>query len=196
MFEQEQITTIKVHYDLLHTFYTVNVLIQGSYHESNNLLIECFIFCFVCLFNKRLWVKFLLKLLTATNLLSEWLLFNGKMSNFSSFSWREQVTLRIMMTTLYQTITLSWSLIVLTHWNNSPRENTTPHSDTFPWFWANQSLLFLLNVPCLAEKQQILILYSLVWPNRSSNPRSTALEAGTLMYFTTDVVLLLLNAAC
>ena len=28
MFEQEQITTIKVHYDLLHTFYTVNVLIQ------------------------------------------------------------------------------------------------------------------------------------------------------------------------
>jgi len=28
MFEQEQITTIKGHCDLLYTFYTVNVLIQ------------------------------------------------------------------------------------------------------------------------------------------------------------------------
>ena len=38
----------------------------------------------------------------------------------------------------------------------------------------------LLNVACLAEKQQIQILYSLVWPDRGSNPRSTALEAKTL----------------
>ena len=33
---------------------------------------------------------------------------------------------------------------------------------------------------CLAEKQQIPILLSLVWPDRGSNPRSTALEASTL----------------
>ena len=32
------------------------------------------------------------------------------------------------------------------------------HSDTLSWFWANQSLLFLLNSACLAEKQQIPIL--------------------------------------
>ena len=32
------------------------------------------------------------------------------------------------------------------------------HSDTLFWFRANQSLLFLLNAACLAEKQQIAIL--------------------------------------
>ena len=31
------------------------------------------------------------------------------------------------------------------------------HSDTLFWFRANQSLLFLLNAACLAEKQQIPI---------------------------------------
>ena len=54
------------------------------------------------------------------------------------------------------------------------------HSDTLFWFRANQSLLFLLNAACLAEKQQIPILYSLVWPDRGSNPWSTAHEASTL----------------
>jgi len=33
---------------------------------------------------------------------------------------------------------------------------------------------------CLAEKQQITILYSLVWPDRGWNPQSTALEMSTL----------------
>ena len=32
------------------------------------------------------------------------------------------------------------------------------HSDTLFWFRTNQSLLFLLNAACLAEKQQIPIL--------------------------------------
>ena len=32
------------------------------------------------------------------------------------------------------------------------------HSDTLFWFRANQSLVFLLNAACLAEKQQIPIL--------------------------------------
>ena len=44
----------------------------------------------------------------------------------------------------------------------------------------NQSLLLLLNAACLAEKQQIPILMSLVWPGRGSNPRPPALEASTL----------------
>jgi hypothetical protein len=35
--------------------------------------------------------------------------------------------------------------------------------------------VFLLNVVCLAEKQQIPILLSLVWLDRGSNPQSTAL---------------------
>ena len=44
----------------------------------------------------------------------------------------------------------------------------------------SQSLLFLLYIAWLAEKQQIPILSSLVWPDRYSKPRSTALEASTL----------------
>ena len=51
------------------------------------------------------------------------------------------------------------------------------HTDTFSWFRANQYLLFLLNDVCLAEKQHIPILKCLVWLDRDSNSRSTALEA-------------------
>ena len=40
--------------------------------------------------------------------------------------------------------------------------------------------VFLLNDACLAEKQDIPIFLSLVWPDRGSNPRSTTLEANTL----------------
>jgi hypothetical protein len=42
-----------------------------------------------------------------------------------------------------------------------------------------QSLFFLPNAACLAEKQQIPISSSLIWPDRVSNPWSTALEAST-----------------
>ena len=49
-------------------------------------------------------------------------------------------------------------VLVLVHWNNSPRVDMSHHSDTLFWFRANQSLLFLLNNVCLAEKQQISIL--------------------------------------
>ena len=38
---------------------------------------------------------------------------------------------------------LSWIFLVLVHWNNSPRIDMSPHSDTLSWFRANQSLLFL-----------------------------------------------------
>ena len=41
--------------------------------------------------------------------------------------------------------TLSLIFIVLAHWNNSPRIEISPHSDTLSWFRANQSLIFLLN---------------------------------------------------
>jgi hypothetical protein len=53
---------------------------------------------------------------------------------------------------------LSWIFIVLVHWNNSPQIDMSPHSDTLPWFRANQFLVFLLNAACLAEKQPIPIL--------------------------------------
>jgi hypothetical protein len=45
--------------------------------------------------------------------------------------------------------------IVLAHWNNNLRIDMSLHSVTLFWFRTNQSLLFLLNAACLAEKQQI-----------------------------------------
>jgi hypothetical protein len=64
----------------------------------------------------------------------------------------------------------------------------SPHSDTLTCSRANHSLFFLLSTVCLAEKQEIPILYSLVCPDRGSNPRSTALDVSTqaitpLMWF-------------
>jgi hypothetical protein len=40
------------------------------------------------------------------------------------------------------------------------------HSDILSWFRDNKSLPFPFNVVCLAEKQPIPILYSLLWPDR------------------------------
>jgi hypothetical protein len=59
-------------------------------------------------------------------------------------------------TTISRPARLVIFFIVLAHWNNSQRIEMSSHSDT--WFRANQSLLFLLNAVCLAEKQQIPIL--------------------------------------
>jgi hypothetical protein len=66
--------------------------------------------------------------------------------------------------------------------NNIPRLNMSLRSDTLSWFRANQSLLFLLNAACLAEKQQISILSSSVLPDRSWNPRPTALDIAIIRH--------------
>ena len=63
---------------------------------------------------------------------------------------------------------------MLTHWNNSPQICMSPHSDTL-------SRIFGFIAMCLAEKQQIPILWSLVWPDRGSNPRSTTLATSTTL---------------
>ena len=109
---------------------------------------------------------------------SEWLLFNA---NFSARSWREQVNFQWddheVRFVLDQHAELDF--FALAHWNNSLRVHMSLHSDTLFWFRANQSLL--LNAACLLENQQIQILPSLVWPNRGSKPRSTALETNTLI---------------
>ena len=57
---------------------------------------------------------------------------------------------------------LKWVFLVLAHLNSSARIDISLHFYTFSRFCANQSLLFLLNDACLAEKQQLLFL----WPTR------------------------------
>jgi len=92
---------------------------------------------------------------------SEWVIIvERQLSNLSTISWWEQVIFNemIMMSALFWTSTLSWIFIVLAHWDNSPRVDMSLHSDTLSHFLANQSLLFLLNTACLAEKQEITML--------------------------------------
>ena len=82
--------------------------------------------------------------------------------------------------TLLCTIPTRWA-----HESNSPREDVPLYPDTLFWLWDHQSMLLLLNAACLAEKQHIPILMSLVWSGRGSNPRPSALEASTLQKVTT-----------
>ena len=82
---------------------------------------------------------------------SEWLLFDINSAKFQLYHGENKLIIN-------ETNTLSWIFIVLAHWCNSPRVDMSLHSDKLFWFWANQSLLFLLNASCLAEKQQIPIL--------------------------------------
>ena len=53
-----------------------------------------------------------------------------------------------------------WGLLCTTPthlalWNNSLQIDMLPHLDILSWFWANSSLLFLLYVVYLVEKQQM-----------------------------------------
>jgi hypothetical protein len=72
-------------------------------------------------------------------------------------SWREQVNFQLNDDEVLVLDQYDDVFIVLAHWNNSPRVDMPLHSDTLFWFRTNQSLLFLLNAACLAEKQQIPI---------------------------------------
>ena len=81
---------------------------------------------------------------------SEWLLFNA--SNFSDISWREQINFQWDDDEVRFVLDQRWVFTVLAHWKNSPRVDMSLYSDTLFWFRANQSLLFLLNAACLAEK--------------------------------------------
>ena len=112
----------------------------------------------------------------------DWLLVNANSAMFQLYHGENKLIFNEMMmrSALFKTNMLSWILIVLAHWNNSPRVDMSLHSDALSWFRVNQSLIFLLNTACLADYQQIPISLSLVWPVRGSKPRFTTLEASTL----------------
>ena len=103
------------------------------------------------------------------------------MNNVSGISPREQSTSdeMMMMSALHWTNT-RWIFIVLANWNKSPLVDMSLHSDTLSWIRANPSLLLLLSVACLAEKQQIPISQLLIKLDRDLNSRTTAREESTI----------------
>ena len=61
------------------------------------------------------------------------------------------------MSTLYETNMLSWIFIMLIYWKQYVCRHIPPLG-YLSLFQANQYFLILLNLKCLAEKQQIVIL--------------------------------------
>jgi hypothetical protein len=85
-----------------------------------------------------------------------WLLFNANSAFFHLYHGEKRLIFNeiMMRSALYYTNILSWIFIMLTHWNSLLIViDMSPHSDTLSWFRDNQSLLFVLNAACLAEKQ-------------------------------------------
>ena len=70
---------------------------------------------------------------------------------FSAISWWERATMRWCLLCTRQTRSV---VFVLAYWTISLRVDMSLYSDTLSLFQAYQSLLLLLNVACLAEKQQ------------------------------------------
>jgi hypothetical protein len=89
--------------------------------------------------------------------MSEWLLFNTNSAIFQLYHGEDKLIFNEMKmrSTLYYTNTLSWIFIVLTDWQSADR-HIVPLGHIVQ-FLASQSLLFLLNTACLAEKLQIPI---------------------------------------
>ena len=93
----------------------------------------------------------------------EWLVINANLKKFQLYHGENKLYCNfnemMMRSVNYETNMLSWIFfMVLAHWNNSPRIDMSPHSNTLFWFRVYQSLIFLLNAVCLAEKLQIPIL--------------------------------------
>ena len=128
-------------------------------------------------------------------LLKEWVIvvFKANSTIFPLYNGENKLIINEMMmkSALYQTNMLSLIFIVLAHWNNSLRADMSLHSDTLFWFRANQSLLFPLNVVCLAEKQQKPILvFGLTRPWLEPTIYHTWGEHAN--HYATDVVCILL----
>ena len=64
--------------------------------------------------------------------------------------------------------------IVLFHWETRPSVFLVFHLVTLSWHWANRSFPHPYNAECLARKQLLSILKSLVWVDQGSNPQVSA----------------------
>jgi len=115
------------------------------------------------------------------------MLFNANSANCQLYHGENKLIFNEMMmrSTLYYV--LSWIFILLAHWNNSPRIDMSPYSNTLARFRAKQSLLFLLNATC---KQQIPILYIVFGLTRSGlEPTIYHTRGKHVTHYTTNVVI-------
>ena len=96
-----------------------------------------------------------------------------QISQFSSTSWREQVTLNDDDVCFVRNQHAQLDLYSASSQKQHSAVYMLLHSHTLFWFRATQSWLLLLKALCLAENQQIPSLLSLMWSERGFNPQST-----------------------
>jgi hypothetical protein len=63
------------------------------------------------------------------------------------------------------------SVYVLAHWNNSPRKDMSPHSDTFSWFWPSGLWSYSLNLRVGRRRSKYQYYCLWFWPFHRSNLR-------------------------
>jgi hypothetical protein len=125
--------------------------------------------------------------------LGEWVIVVlRQFSNFSAISWREQVNFQRNDDEAHFVLDQhnDLFLLVLAHWSKSPRSDMSFYSYTLFWLPANKSLLILLNAACLAEKQQMPFLKSLVWLDRGLELMIYRTRDKYVNHYATDVVLI------
>jgi hypothetical protein len=113
-------------------------------------------------------------------IVSEWLLFNANSANVQLYHRENKWIFNEMRmkSALFYINTLNWIFIVL---GSLKQQSANRHVALGNIILIQNQRVFLLNAAYLAEKQQISILNSLVWSDEDSNPRSTAIEASTLI---------------
>ena len=102
----------------------------------------------------------------------EWVIvLKSQVSNLSAI-WQREVTVQWDAIDVIFVLDRHayWIFIVLAHWTNSSHVDMSIYSDTLSSFLANQLLLLLLL------KQQIPMLYSLIWLICDSNPWSPTVK--------------------
>ena len=94
---------------------------------------------------------------------SEGLLFNAKWAIFQPYHDETKLHSMIWWCPLWTRPSLGGIFIMLPHINNSPQVDMLLHSDTLFRFWANQSLVLLLNVVCFSGEVVNTNVKSLIW---------------------------------
>ena len=82
--------------------------------------------------------------------------------------------------------------IVLVHWNNCPRMDLSPYSDTLSWFRTNQSFLFPRNSACLAKSNQYH--FHNLWFDPIGAGTQDLQQSRRARYYTTDAVILVVES--
>ena len=106
--------------------------------------------------------------------------------------WHFDEMMMMKMSALYKIKMLSWIIIVLAHWNNSPLVDMSLHLDTLGGFRATQYLLILINAAYLGWRSRYQF-FNLWFDSTSALSHTWEQHAN---YYTTDAVCVSIEHRC